>query len=206
MNKIAVFHKEVSFVSDDLRVFGRMVRKLLNFNFSNLTDEQKAKIRELEKDGKVFLTYPVNPFAGEKWLEIKGEKLEAERWHRPWEEGDLFQTLTFEGQFREEYVPITDEYQDGYWDSQSNYELGHQLVEVTHDLILRNPTFVAESGYGVTTELQDGSYKYKAATIRVVVEYIPDRGIYSAKAEVDSPVPGYYWKAFNRAARELCID
>lgn len=205
MNKVVnvVLRKEVSFVSDDLRAFGRMIKKLLNSNFSNLSYSQELRIEELEKRGKVFLTYPTNSFTGDKWLEIEGKEIRAEQWYKPWKEGDILKTLTSSGKYGSEYNPAPHEGYLDYWDDFNDYQLGHQLVELSHSLILRGPIFVAKSGY----DSQDSrSHVCGFPTIKVKVAYDPDTLVYLGTAEIESPVEGYYWKAFNRAARELCID
>ena len=101
--------RTVSFSSRSLSLFGAMVKKMLNNNFSHLTDEQRSRMRDLEAFGKNYLTFPVSPFSGDKWIEIEGEIYETGG-YRPWKEGDMFETLTADGRYKWEFSLSTNQY------------------------------------------------------------------------------------------------
>lgn len=177
--------KTVRFESSNEKIFAESIRALLGGNFSSLTEDQRKRIETMERQtGEVFITYPVCPYMGEKFVIIDGEKYEGE---------SLGEVLTSSGKYGDEHVSYPNEnWGQDYWDAENDYQMGHTLLKVDLDFLSRNPELVAISG---TSD----------SVISVKVSYCGKEDLFEAVATIETPgdYQGLYWQTFNEAAEKI---
>lgn len=177
--------KMIRFENSDMKKFAENVRALLGRNFSSLTEDQRKRIEALEGEtGEVFLTYPVCPYMGEKFVIIDGGKYEGE---------SLGEVLTSSGKYGDEHVSYPNEnWGQDYWDAENDFNLGHALLPLDLDLFVKNPELVAISG---TSD----------SVISVKVSYCGKEDLFEAVATVETPgdYQGLYWQTFNEAVEKI---